>query len=49
MYTCKKCLADNRCVSKDGTHRQCFRVLGEVTDEECARIRSKYPDEEEHK
>lgn len=47
MHTCTKCLADPRVVSKDGTHRQCVRVLGEVTAGECAMLRAKYPEEEE--
>lgn len=47
MYACGKCRADPRVVSRDGTHRQCVRVLGEVTAEECGRIRAKYPEEEE--
>lgn len=40
MYTCEDCLKDTRVVSKDGTRRQCVRVLGEVTTDECARIRA---------
>lgn len=38
-YRCEKCLADPRCRSKDGRHRLCARVMGEVTVEECEDIR----------
>ena len=40
MYTYEDCLKDLRVLSKDGTHRLCARILGEVTFAECEEIRA---------